>query len=110
MDSKREEGEAAFRLALETLRPKLDAVTKRLRSYEAGCRSGTQAVRPPGCESAGQELRSLLDEIDRVVEAAEEEARRSWVSPGARRSLLRQHQLEPSSLDRLRGDVEAAMR
>ena len=110
MDARRAQGEGDFKAALDALELDLALVDRKLKVYRNGCGTSTDVVQPGGCGMLEVELLRLLDGIDRSVAAAEEGARRSWVQPGTQRDILRQRQLDASNRDRLRHEIESALR
>ena len=110
MDVRRVEGRGDFEAALSALEPEVLIVNRKLRIYRDGCRTSTDLVQPGGCGVLEVEIRQLLDDIDRSVAAAEEEARRSWVQPGTQRDILRKHELDPAHRGRMRSEIESALR
>ena len=110
MDVRRAEGRGDFEAALSALEPEVLIVNRKLRIYRDGCRTSTDVVQPGGCGVLEVEIRQLLDDIDRSVAAAEEEARRSWVQPGTQRDILRKHELDPAPRGRMRNEIESALR
>jgi hypothetical protein len=110
MDARRAEGQARFESALAAIEPEVGIVRRKLRIYERGCPTATDLVQPRGCGVLAVEIRQLLDDIDRSVEAAEEDARRSWLQPGTLRGILRDRQLDDASRRRMRQEIESSLR
>jgi hypothetical protein len=65
------------------------------REFESVCLS-TRGD-PSSCERLFSDISSGVETLGRGLEEAEEDARRSWVSPGAARDLRRRHGLEEST-------------
>lgn len=110
METRRAEGRARFESTLATVEPELGLVRRKLRIYEDGCPTATDLVQPRGCGVLAVEIRQLLDDIDRSVASAEEEARRAWVQPGTARTILRDRGLDDASRRRMRQDIESSLR
>ena len=110
MEVRRAEGKAAFEAALNALDPEVQIVRRKLRIYEDGCRTSTDVVQPGGCGILEVEIRQILDDIDRSVASAEEEARRSWVQPGTQRDVLQNRELDSASRGRMRREIESVLR
>jgi hypothetical protein len=85
VDAQRAQGLAAFEAAIAGLTARVADFREKLRRYDAQCEASNTAI--TGCDTARAELRSVAQAIASDVEAADEQARRSWVDPGQRRSL-----------------------
>jgi hypothetical protein len=110
LESRREEARAAFEARLGQLAARRDALSERLRAWEASCGSSSSAVRPTGCVLLQEDVEELIAEIDAGLSESEREARRNWVQPGDRRSILEGHELDDRTWGALRQRAAAALR
>jgi hypothetical protein len=84
-DAQRERGAAAFEAATKNLAGRLTVLRGELRHYNEVCpREATLIV---GCDTARREIQQMAQDIRAALDAAEEDARRSWVDPGVQRSI-----------------------
>lgn len=106
----REAARAAFEARLAALASRRDALTDRLRAWDASCGTGSSAVRPAGCVLLQEDIEGLVDEVDGGLREGEREARRGWVQPGVRRSLLESYELDARTWAALRRRATEALR
>jgi hypothetical protein len=69
-----------------------------VQSYERGCK-GT--IPGPYCDSSLESIRRQAITVARDLDAAQEIARKSWVSPGGMRELRDKHRLGHAVWDQL---------
>lgn len=109
IDAQREKGLSAFEATLTSLAARANDFREKLRRYDDQCASANTRV--VGCDSARSEIASLAREIASGVDAAEEQARRSWVDPGRQREGRERHGLDESALrELLKSAADAAKR
>ena len=100
---------SAFEATLTSLAARASDFREKLRRYDEQCASANTHI--VGCDSARSEIASLAREIASGVEAAEEQARRSWVDPGQKRESRERHDLDDNAIrDLLKSAAEAAKR
>jgi S1-C subfamily serine protease len=114
--SERERGLAAFEQTVSQLAQDADRLDDRWKSFAAACYQGRvvgafdrpwfaffdpralQGTVPAGCDAAFADLRSSANRIRDRLRAADEDARRADVYPGARRDVLRRFRLDYAGL------------
>ena len=110
--SDRERGLAVFEQTVSQLAQDADRLDERWKSFAIACYQGRiagsfdrpwfaffdpramQGTVPAGCDAAFADLRSSANRIRDRLRAADEDARRSDVYPGARRDVLRRFRLD----------------
>ena len=105
----REEGTGRLEEALAALRPKILALQSKVRTYGDGCASSRATLARGGCPTIKEDILRLRAEIERTVSESDDAARRSWVTPGARRELLREHGLDAASWDQIVASTERVL-
>ncbi|HEY7285673.1 MAG TPA: trypsin-like peptidase domain-containing protein [Vicinamibacterales bacterium] len=114
--SERERGLAAFEQTVSQLAQDADRLDEHWKSFAAACYQGRvvgtfdrtwfaffdpralQGTVPTGCDAAFADLRSSANRIRDRLRAADEDARRADVYPGARREVLRRFRLDYAGL------------
>jgi len=92
VDRRREAGEKRLEETLAKLKAEMDLLSRNAREFEAVCLSVRSD--PGSCQGLFRSVAAGGEALRRGVEDAEEDARRSWVSPGVVRDLRRKHGLE----------------
>lgn len=105
LDAQRALGVAAFEAALSTLTAQAEDFRQKRSRYHDQCTREDQQV--TGCEPARASLQDIARRIAADVEAADEEARRSWVGAGQRRSLRERSGLDDNAVRELLLSVSA---
>jgi len=105
----REEGTGRLEDALVALRPKILTLESKVRTYGDGCASSRATLARGGCPTIKEDILRLRAEIERTVSESDDAARRSWVTPGARRELLREHGLDAASWDQIVASTEGVL-
>lgn len=100
----REEGERRLDLALAGLEAEVRRLSSNARTFRNVC-VGTQGD-PRSCQELLEDLSAAREQVGRRLDEAEDDARRSWVSPGVVRDLRQRHGLEETTWD----DLEATVR
>jgi hypothetical protein len=109
IDAQREQGLSAFEATLASLAARVSDFREKLRRYDDQCASANTHV--VGCDSARSEIASIAREVASGVEAAEEQARRSWLDPGQKRESRERHGLDDDAIrDLLKSAADAAKR
>jgi hypothetical protein len=97
VDTAREGGERKLEDALSRLVPEKSRLIANARTFDTAC-LGTQGE-PRSCARLFDTISASAQSLVRDVQAAEEEARRSWVSPGRVRDLRERNGLDDAALD-----------
>lgn len=109
VEAQRQQGVAAFEAALASLAARVADFREKLRRYDAQCEATNTVI--TGCDNARAELQSVARDIANDVEAADDQARRSWVDPGQRRALRERGGLDESVVrDVLKAAADASRR
>ena len=95
VDIERDAGEKRLEQTLARLEVERISLSANAKEFEAVCLS-TRGD-PRSCERLFNDISSSGDAIGRGLEGAEEDARRSWVSPGLVRDLRLRHRLDEST-------------
>jgi hypothetical protein len=95
VDIERDAGERRLEQALAKLAAEMTRLSTNAREFESVC-LGTRGD-PSSCERLFSDMSSGQEALGRGLEEAEEDARRSWVSPGVVRDIRRRHGLEEST-------------
>jgi hypothetical protein len=103
IDVEREAGERRLAQALARLEAEVTRLAANARQFESVCLS-TRADRG-SCERVLAEMSSTGERLGQSLDSAEDDARRSWVSPGVVRDLRRRHGLEEGMVSDLTSTV-----
>jgi hypothetical protein len=95
VDIERDAGERRLEQTLARLEVERISLSANAREFESVCLS-TRADHS-SCERLFNDISSSGEALGRGLEGAEEDARRSWVSPGLVRDLRRRHGLDEST-------------
>jgi hypothetical protein len=104
VDTRRDAGQERLEQRLARLQAELTRLSANTREYESAC-LGMRGD-PRSCQRLFDEIASGGEGLERGLQEAEEDARRSWVLPGVVRDLRRKHGLEESACS----DVVSAVR
>ncbi len=95
VDIERDAGERRLERTLATLEVEKISLSANTREFESVCLS--TRGEPSSCERLFNDISSGGEALGRRLEGAEEDARRSWVSPGFVRDLRGRHGLDEST-------------
>jgi hypothetical protein len=107
---RREQGTPPYEAALRAVEEKVQQLRKLLDQYDGGC-YGTMYIGGentafdrallPECQQLRRQLPELLKIVRANLEAADEIARRAWLTPGTRRDAVARHKLDDAVIDGL---------
>ena len=89
-----EDGAKALDTALARAAHKAGDLGRRFREYDEACQGRRTGFVAGNCEQVEQEIRREATQIASEIEAAEDQARRSWVKPGAVREIRAKHRMD----------------
>jgi len=95
VDIERDAGERRLEQTLAKLAAEMTRLSTNAREFESVCLSSRGD--PSSCERLFSDISSSEEALGRGLDKAEEDARRSWVSPGVVRDLRRRYGLEEST-------------
>lgn len=99
----REEGERRLERTLAGLEGEVRRLSSNARTFRNVC-VGIQGD-PRSCQELLEDLSVAREKVERGLDEAEDDARRSWVSPGVVRDLRQRHGLEEAAWDDLEETV-----
>jgi len=94
VDDTRVRGAEAFQSAVAGIARQADDLRFRTREYSRQCETSPQVTRTIGCDDVRRVIEADLGRMTRALDDADDAARRAWVSPGTRRQIRGQLQVD----------------
>jgi hypothetical protein len=107
VDARRTAGRAAFEAAAANLQGRLDVLRRRVENFMHQCAGSTQ-VR--GCDTAREELERDAADVRAIADKVQEDARKSWVEPGAVREIQERFQIRDGDVAEVAARVQEALK